>query len=212
MLARFNSETFKLGWTQEFGHWSQISGACWKTVNNCQHLISRASNRSSSAEMCQCWDSNSKKKHFLYSKPCFFFLNGLRIHLFWVNCACQCCKFYPLPLSTNTSFLSSYSIANVWLFSGSKIYLASAGGKGNPQERGAYTAFFTAMLEMVITSYCFYSSCCVGEKNKPFCWLLPAFTRSLLGAYCSLISSTTALVLFLLLEKFVPLMGDLWNK
>lgn len=30
---------------------------------------------------------------------------------------------------------------------------------------------------MVITSYCFYSSCCVGEKNKPLCWLLPVFQR-----------------------------------
>lgn len=81
MLARFNSETFKLGWTQAF----------WALVQNQQSMLKNTEyqptlNIQNIQLLHQCWDYNSKKMLFLQRKPClffFFFVSGTQIHLFY---------------------------------------------------------------------------------------------------------------------------------
>lgn len=96
----------------------------------------------------------------------FFLLVGLRFISSRVNCACQHCKFYPLPLSTNTSFLSSFTALQTCGCSMvRKFILLQQVVKGLHKESWANTTFFTAMFKMAITSYCFCSSFCVGLER-----------------------------------------------
>lgn len=168
MLARFNSETFKPGWTQAF----------WALVPNRQSMLKNTEyqptlNIQNIQLLHQCivvpvLRLQLQENAFppKTSLPFFFLLVGLKFISSRVNCACQHCKFYPLPLSTNTSFLSSFTALQTCGCSMvRKFILLQQVVKGLHKESWANTTFFTAMFKMAITSYCFCSSFCVGLER-----------------------------------------------
>lgn len=79
--------------------------------------------------------------------PCF--VSGLQIHLFWgelclpvlqVLSSASYCKYIISFILHNT--------ANLWLFNSCEIYLASAGGEGNPQGRqGLHKIFHSHIVK-----------------------------------------------------------------
>lgn len=96
--------------------------------------------------------------------PCF--VSGLQIHLFWGE---QCLPVLQVLSSASyckciISFIL-HNIANLWLFNGCEIYLASAGGEGNPQGRqDRHKIFHSHVFKMAITSFSFPLLCYSRSK------------------------------------------------
>lgn len=145
MLTRFNSETFELGWTRAF--WALDPNQQSMLKNTEQQPVLNIQNIQLLHQLCQCWDYSSGKTHSLQRKPCHVLSVGFKFASSGVNSACQCCKFYPLPLTANASFLSSFTTLRTCGCSMVvKFILLQQVVKEIHKEGRIDTKFFTAMF------------------------------------------------------------------
>lgn len=96
---------------EAFGHRSQTNrgniGKKHRQTANTEYP--ETSNCCTSVELCQCWDSKKREDNFSLKKTSpFFFPGSLKFFWGWTVLA-SAESFYSLPLSTNTSLLSSFT-------------------------------------------------------------------------------------------------------
>lgn len=139
--------------------------------NNRQRWASPASDRYAGVPLCRRLDYKEIILLQREKKKIFIFLFCSRLHLF----SGESCffasgeSFIPRSLvQIHHCFHPLQHCEPKWLLIGCDIYLALAGGGGNPHKGArAYTEFFTAMSKMAkIPSSCFCSSSSVALKRR----------------------------------------------